>query len=63
MGVEWEPIESYVYIYIYIYVSVCAFWHQMITSTYVLSKYDVCVNIYFVCCVCVRESEKGGEKI
>lgn len=47
----------------YIYVSVCAFWHQMITSTYVLSKYDVCVNIYFVCCVCVRESEKGGEKI
>lgn len=44
----------------YIYVSVCAFWHQMITSTYVLSKYDVCVNML---CVCVRESEKGGEKI
>lgn len=44
----------------YIYVSVCAFWHQMITSTYVLSKYDVCVNIYFICCVCVCVREREG---
>lgn len=59
MGVEWVGADRTMYIY----VSVCALWHQMITSTYVLSKYDVCVNIYFVCCVCVRESEKGREKI